>query len=130
MYGGLRRNLRLWSVIVNESSCFLAKSDTLKQENSKIYTFVYVFSSRMVLVTIREKVEKFSHEDLEKAYYEMKEWIETGNLSDGLVRGILDKEKPFVNFHSLFGVFAWEMARRHYETKNLDYAGYFGTDRN
>ena len=45
MYGGLRRNLRLWSVIANESSRSLTKSDTRKQENSKMYTFVYVFSS-------------------------------------------------------------------------------------
>lgn len=34
MYGGLRRNLRLWSVVSNWSSDQLVKQDTLKQEQS------------------------------------------------------------------------------------------------
>lgn len=35
MYGGLHRNLRLWSVISNCGSEHWAKQGTKKQENSK-----------------------------------------------------------------------------------------------
>lgn len=35
MYGGLHRNLRLWSVTANCSSELVARQDTQKQEYSK-----------------------------------------------------------------------------------------------
>lgn len=66
-------------------------------------------------MTVRDKVEKLSHEDLEKAYYELKEWDETGNLSVGVISGMA--EDPFVGFAELFSIFTWEMARRYYETQ-------------